>query len=841
MPETCFHCSLPVTESNPATLRVYGESRSFCCKGCRGICQIIVEAGHEDYYRYRDKPAPTAANEILPSFLQRAELYDKPEIQKEFVTATIDSREASLILEEIRCAACLWLNERHLRRIAGVLDVAIDYNSQRARVRWDPRLIRFSRILKAIAEIGYTAHPYNPAHREVLAADQKRRSIERIIFAAVIGMVVMNFSIASYIFGHPDTAGVYPLWIVIGRWTSLFAATSILLYPGQEFFFGMWQDLKNARLGMDAPIVLGLLTAWGGSAIATVTQRGEVYYDSIAMFVFLLLVARYRELQGRLVAAASLDRMAMVIPEIAQRLSEEGEENVPVVELETGDRVLIRPGGKVPVDGVIAEGRSSFDESLLTGEAASVPRGVGERVLAGSINGNQPVVVRVTHCSAESTLSEINRLVERSLRSRPYYAELAQRAATWLVFVILLVATLTAAVWAWQDPAQLIQNVVAVLIVTCPCALALATPVAISLSAGRFTDLGLLPMRMSALEPFATSDLIAFDKTGTLTQGRPRLQIIESLSGLCENEIKRIAASLETASEHPFAQAFRDAYAGRKEAVQAMRVLPSSGVEGRVAGVQWQLGTPEFVTDISALQEAVWNRIQSLRGQGYSVVMLADERGPQALFGLMDPARPGLKNMMAKLRSDGIKRFVILSGDHMDSVARLAAQLDIEEFLGGLTPVEKLDWIRHAQAQGRRVIMIGDGINDAPTLAAADASVSFSQASKIAQVSSDFVIAGATLERVAAARRLAGETRRIILQNLSWALAYNLAAIPLAAMGYIPPWGAAIGMSLSSLLVVANSLRLRAPPALHKNSCDELPGTGGSQVSIPAPVVLNKP
>jgi Cu2+-exporting ATPase len=459
--------------------------------------------------------------------------------------------------------------------------------------------------------------------------------------------------------------------------------------------------------------------------------------------------------------------------------------------------------------------------------------------LAGSLNGDQPVVVRVTHSSAESTLSEINRLVERSLRSRPYYAELAQRAATWLVFIILLVAVITAAVWVWLDPAQLIQNVVAVLIVTCPCALALATPVAISLSAGRFTDLGLLPMRMSALEPFATSDVIAFDKTGTLTQGRPVMHSVESLTGLPENELKCIAASLETASEHPLAQAFRDAYSGKKEVVQAMRVLPSSGVEGRVRGVLWRLGTPEFVTDISALEERRWRRIQSLRGQGYSVVMLADERGPQALFGLMDPARPGLRSMMVKLRSDGVKRFVILSGDHIDSVARLAAQLDIEEFMGGLTPLEKLDWIRRTQAQGRRVVMIGDGINDAPTLAAADASVSFSQASKIAQVSSDFVIIGATLERVAAARRLARSTRRIILQNLSWALAYNLAAIPLAAMGYIPPWGAAIGMSLSSFLVVANSLRLRASPAAHANSYDGVIGTEGSQ-SIPAPVALNK-
>lgn len=835
MSETCFHCGLPVTGSDPTTLRVFGERRSFCCDGCKAICRVIVESGHEDYYRYREVSESQAHNEIIPPFLQRAELYDKPEIQRGFVSAKTDGHEASLILDQIRCAACLWLNERHLRTLDGVLDVAIDYNSHRARVRWDPRRISFSRILKAIAEIGYIAYPYDPAHREALAIDQKRRSIERIIFAAAIGMVVMNFSIASYIFGNPDVDGNYPLWVVIGRWTSLFAVTCILVYPGQEFFAGVWRDLKNARLGMDVPIVIGLLIAWAGSAVATLTQRGEVYYDSIAMFVFLLLVARYRELRGRLAAATSLDRMALVIPEIALRLTASGdEEEIPVVELKPGDHLLVKPGEKVCVDGVIAKGSSSFDESLLTGEAEPVFKAMGEKIMAGSRNGEQPVVVRVTHGRDDSTLSEINRLVEHSLRSRPYYAELAERAAVWFVYVILLVAFFTAAAWMWLDPSQSIQNVVAVLIVTCPCALALATPVAISLSAARFTEIGLLPMRMSALEPLATSDSIVFDKTGTLTQGRPRLQYIESLQGIAEIEIKRIAASLEYALDHPFAKAFRDAYSGKKEIIEELRVLPSSGVEGKIRDVRWRLGKPEFALQAQDLGEPLWRRIQSLRSHGYSVVILADELGPQGLLGLMDPERPGLKDTMIHLRREGIRDLVILSGDHVDNVARLAARLDVEEFLGGLSPRDKLDWIRRAQAQGRHIIMVGDGVNDAPTLAAADVSVSFSQASELARVSSDFVITGTSLKRLVVARRLARVTRRIILQNLSWALTYNFAAIPLAVMGYIPPWGAAIGMALSSLIVVTNALRLKGWSCEDDTRGYEVADTDGSRESAPA-------
>jgi Cu2+-exporting ATPase len=329
------------------------------------------------------------------------------------------------------------------------------------------------------------------------------------------------------------------------------------------------------------------------------------------------------------------------------------------------------------------------------------------------------------------------------------------------------------------------------------------------LGAARFAEIGFLPMRMDALEPLATSTLIVFDKTGTLTQGQPQLVVIESLADLPKSRIRRIAASLEQASEHPFAKAICQAHSGPLEAVEALRSYPSSGVEGTIDRIKWRLGKPEFVAHSESLQGKLWYRTQDLRGRGYSVVMLADEQGPQALFGLSDPPRPGLLSMLVELRDIGLERFVILSGDHPDNVARLAAQLDIKEFHGGFSPREKLDWIKQAQALGQHVIMVGDGINDAPTLAAADVSLSFSEAANVAQASSDFVIISGTLGRLAEACGLARDTRRIILQNLSWAAGYNLSAIPLAALGLIPPWGAAIGMSLSSLLVVGNALRLK--------------------------------
>ncbi len=831
-PQTCFHCGLPVTERDPPVLEIQGQTQAFCCTGCQAVCQAIIGAGHAAYYRYREAPGRHVDADLVPDVLRQAELYDRPDIQRGFVRTGGDWREASLILEEIRCAACLWLNEQHLRGLDGVLDVEVDYTSHRARVRWDPQRTRLSEILRAIAAIGYVAHPYDASHSEELNAARKRRSIERIVFAGAIGMPIMQFSITTYIMGQPDAAGQLPLWVILGRWTSLLATAVILAYSGQDFFAGAWRDLRRGRLGMDVPIVIGLIVAWFGGLYATASQSGEVYNDSIAMFVFLLLVARHVELRGRLIASASLDRMARVIPRTARRVVRDREEEVAVIDLRPGDRVRVRPGEVVPVDGEIVQGLSSFDESLLTGEPSPVPKQEGEPVMGGSINGDQAVLVQVLRPSDESTVSEIQRLVEHGLRTRPRYAALAERAAVVFVAVILAIAAATATLWWWLDPGQLVHNLVAVLIVTCPCALALATPVAVTLGAARLADLGVLPLRMSGLESLATARVLACDKTGTLTVGEPRLCLSEPLGPWSQAQVLRIAVALEQSSEHPFARAFRQGWQGAVDPVQGLRNHPGQGMEGTIEGRSWRLGRPEFATRGGHVEPALSRRIQALRGEGHSVIVLAEAgEGPVALFGLIDQPREGLEAFINGMRQAGVRRIVILSGDHPDNVARLALRFGIEEFHGGVSPAQKLDWMRGEQLAGRRVIMMGDGINDAPTLAAADASLSFGEAADAAKVSSDFLITGKGLDGLPAARVVARRTRRIVLQNLVWAAAYNLCAVPLAALGFVPPWGAAIGMSLSSLLVVGNSLRLR-----HRHREGSGPQRGADRAH-PAPVV----
>ena len=814
----CFHCGLPLPTAQIPQLEVLDEPREFCCHGCHAVCKAIVDAGLDDYYRHRTDPAVSANHAFVPDFLKQVELFDRPEIQQDFVTHVGTTREAALLLDNIRCPACLWLNERHLRSLTGVLDVHIDDTTQRARVRWDPETIRLSEILRAITDIGYIAHPYDATRSEQLNRLRRRRSTERLIFAAAIGMLVMNFSLATYLMDDSAPAGELPLWITLGRWTSVLLSVMLLAYPGQEFFAGAWTDLRHRRLGMDIPVVLGLCAAFVGSLHATVSGRGEVYFDSIAMFIFLLLLARRWELRGKLSAADRLERLARITPRTASRLNAEGAAtDIAVDELAVGDLIRVLPGETLPVDGELISGSSSLDESLLTGEALPVLKRPGDALIAGAVNGEQPLTLRVTHTVQHSAVSEIRQLVERGLELRPRYALLAEQVASRFVVVLLLVATATAVYWLRTDPGNWLPSTIAVLIVTCPCALALATPVALAVSAARFVDLGVLPLRMRALDALVRSDLFVFDKTGTLTTGQPAVIAVVPTAGLDEQTCLCHAAALAAESSHPVASALRQLVPLPRLLTTGVENLPGAGIRASIEGREWRFGKPEFAADAAAYDEHSRALIASGRARGQLVSVLASPEGVQALLTFADPLRPGIDALLAGLRDSGVRKLAILSGDAPESVLRMARQLGIEEAHGGLSPAAKLDWTRARQAQGQRLAMLGDGINDAPTLAAADVSISFADATDLANASSDFLILGEDASVLLAARRLARQTRRIIMQNFAWAGTYNLVAVPFAAAGWIPPWGAALGMSFSSLFVVLNALRLQKAIIRDKN------------------------
>ncbi len=762
--------------------------REFCCGGCRAVAESICRGGLDDYYRLRTENAATATAKDDPG----DPLLDRDDVQASFVRRVGDLREASLVLDGVRCPACLWLIERRLRSQSGVTDVTVAYASETARVVWDPARVKLSGIRNAVREIGYDARPFDPSHRAGLETDASRRSAPRLLFAGALGMMVMNLALAAYFLGGPDAAGRLPLWETFGRWAALVASAVLLAYPGQDFFAGAWRDLRNRRAGMDVPIALGLAAAWIGSAGATVRGAGPVYFDAIAMLVFFVLLARAFETRARLRAAAVLDRFAVVQPAVAHRVDAAGREvTIAAVDLAPGDVVRVRPGETVPADGAVLEGEASFDESVVTGEPWPCVRGIGEPVIAGSVGRDQPVLVRVTRSGEASTLGEIRRLLERGLASRPRFGELADRLAGWLVVAVLALAGATAIFWAFRDPSAALPTTVAVLIVTCPCALALATPIAIAIAAGRLASIGVLPARMAAIERLALADTVAFDKTGTLTLPVPVLDGVRTAGDLDRGAALSIAAALEASSTHPIARAIR-ATADRRETAEEVR-LGDRGVSGIVAGVRWWIGSPGNEAEPRP---------------GTLAAVLTDRNGREALFTFTEELRPGAREIVSDLRREGIRRSALLSGDGGESVERLAKSLGFDESRGGMTAADKLEWIRSRRETGQRLLFVGDGLNDAPTLAAAGTSASFGEAPQLSRLSSDFVLLENDLCTLATARRIARHSRRLLIQNVAWALAYNVVSVPLAAFGLVPPWVAALGMSASSLVVVANAMRL---------------------------------
>lgn len=809
-PEHCFHCGLTVARGRGWSSGLLGETRDFCCAGCQAAAEAIVGNGLEAYYGLRTAPAPTASSED-----SRADrLFDREDLQRSFVRTVGGHREASLLLEGVRCPACLWLNERRLRALPGVIEAAVAYASRSARVRWDPSRVALSQILAAVREIGYEARPMDPSHRAGLEREAARRDIPRLVFAGVLGMMVMNLSLAAYFLGGPDAAGRLPLWETFARWACLAGAAVLLGYCGQDFFVGAWRDLRQKRAGMDVPVALGLAAAWIGSAVATVRGSGAVYGDAIAMLVFFVLLARAFETRARLAAAAVLDRFALIQPTTARRVDADGREReVAALDLAAGDLVRVRPGEIVPADAILLEAPARFDQAVLTGEPWPRMRGPGDEVVAGSCARDHPALLRVLRAGEASALAEIRRLLERGLASRPRFAQLADRLAGPLVGAVLALSAATATWWAVHDAAVVLPATVAVLIVTCPCALALATPMILTVAAGRLAQIGVLPARMAGIERLGRAETAAFDKTGTLTLSAPCLAQVRTTGGLDREDALKIGAALESSSVHPIARALCAAAGDSSPRVEEVAHHAGRGVSGGVAGVEWRIGSPAFALGPTQGKSDLEEAIAQARADGLLVAVLADGGGRSALFTFEETLRPGSREIVAELRGAGIRSAVLLSGDARKPVERLARSLGFDEASGEMTTSGKLEWIRSRERSGAGVLYVGDGWNDAPTLAAAGTSVSFGEAAQLARLASDFVILSGDLASLAAARRIARRSTRLLRQNVAWALGYNLLAVPLAAAGLVPPWAAALGMSASSLGVVANALRLRRPSA----------------------------
>jgi Cu2+-exporting ATPase len=783
--------------------RIDGKDRPMCCHGCQAVANAIVAAGHENFYKHRTAPSPTGV-ELLPDFIQQTRVYDHPEVQKTFVRDAGDNlREAALILEGITCAACVWLNERHVSRLPGVLDVQVNYTTHRARIRWDDSRIRLSEILQAIHNIGYTAHPYDPQQQQQAYERERRNQLRRIGVAGVLGMQVMILSTALYL---GDWSGMESDFRTFFRWLALLLTTPVLVYAGAPFLRGAWRDLRNRSIGMDVPVSLGILVAFGGSVHASWSGQGDVYFDSVVMFIFFLLASRHFELMARKRSAEKAEQLSHSLPAMATRLtSDDGEpEVIPAAELQPGDRVLIRAGETVPADGHIETGESSVNEALLTGESTPLHKLPGDTLIGGSINIESPLCMVVDRTGLDTVLAEIVRLLDQAQMEKPAITQLADRAASWFVGAVILIATGVGWYWWRVEPDSWLPILISVLVVTCPCALSLATPTAISAATGAMLAKGLLTVRSHGLETLARSTHVVFDKTGTLTHGTPAVTDIRVLSERDRDDLLDIAAALEAHSEHPAGRALASAAPGR-HGYTATGIInfPGAGLSGRIADQDWYIGNTGFIAERSRADLA---EAPAGPDDGTSI-LLADAQQLHAVFVLRDQVRDEARSVVSALQNAG-KQIVLMSGDNAMAARHVAAQVGIPEVYGDMRPDDKLRQVQALQQQGAIVVMVGDGINDAPVLAAADVSVAMRSAADISQASADMVLMSDELGALASGVQLANRTLRIIRQNLVWAVSYNLTALPAAALGFVAPWMAAIGMSSSSLLVVVNALRL---------------------------------
>jgi len=724
--------------------------------------------------------------------------------------------ESQVVLGGMHCAACALTVEDALRRVPGVQAASVSASAQRATVRWRAAAVLPSAWMQAVRASGYQVLPANDAFVSQQRKIEGRAMLWRWLVAGLCMMQVMMYAYPAYIARAGDLSAEMESLL---RWASWVLTLPVVFFSCSGFFRSAWQGVLQRRIGMDLPVALGIAMTFAVSTAGTFEPMGlfgqTVYFDSLTMFVFFLLSGRWLELRLRARTAGALEAVLNRLPDGAQRQMDDGSwERVAVRRIRVGDLLRVQSGESFAADGVVEQGASSVDEALLSGESSPLPRGVGEQVLMGSFNLGATLLVRVQRVATDTRFAQIVALVEAASCTKPALALQADRLAKPFLLCVLLSA-LGSALWWWErDPAQALMVAVSVLVVTCPCALSLATPAAMLAAAGRLAAGGVLVRRLQAIEALAQVDTVVFDKTGTLGCDRLQVHHVRTQASISTTQAFAWAAALARHSHHPAARALVD---------HMERTLPGSGDwmctcvtetagEG-LAGRVTPLGGPAGGLDLRLGSARFCGLARATMDDGESEVVLCNAHGWLATFSLAESLRSDAQACVDALKSAGLAVH-LLSGDGQRAVDRVAKALGILHAQGGCSPGDKLQAIRALQAQGHCVAMVGDGLNDAPVLAGAQVSFAIGQAVELAQARADFVLLGKHLLPVAQAVLLARRTLTVVRQNLTWALVYNAVCVPLAVVGLLPAWAAGLGMACSSLLVVVNALRLSRPAPL---------------------------
>ena len=803
----CFHCGLPVPAGTHYRTQLDGAERDFCCLGCQAVCGAIFEAGLQGYYQRTPEGVLLAPPPEPPKDI---DIYDIDEVQQEFITSSGDLRDIHLLVEGIHCPACVWLIERALHREAGVQTANVNLAAKRIHLRWDSTRNKLSDLIRALAKIGYSAVPYDPENAEGVIKKANRSMLFRLFFAGFAMMNLIWISIALY--SGADKGEFRDFF----HWMGFALATPTLLYAGYPFFRGALGGLRVGQLTMDLPISIGLSVTYTYSTYITVTasHAGEVYFDTVTNLIFVILIGRYLEGMFRHQALSATKRLMELQPRVATVMQDGREQITPTRGVRIGDHVLIKPGYKVPVDGIVLEGNSSVDESMLSGESVPVSKSTGAKVFTGTVNTNGALLVEVNSTVQNTTLAKIIRLVEEAQASKAPIQRLADTIVPWFVMVTLLCAALTFFIWQHDSFELALMAATSVLIITCPCALGMATPMSVAVASGLGAKHGILIKNGLVLETLSKVTHFVFDKTGTLTEGRMSVAHMRCHPDYSAREILRSAAAVERYSEHSVARAiiaeaqtqqlqFHDAE------VQGFRATAGLGVQAEVGGKPVLLGSVEWlirngVTPNAGLQAEA----TEYEAQAMSCVHCAQGAAHVAVFALADKLREDALQLVNELRAAGIA-MTLLSGDRKTVAEAVARQLGGMQVIAEVLPQDKDQVIQRLQRDGAVVAMVGDGVNDAPALIRADVGIALGSGTDVSVESADIVLMHNELDKVRLATLLSRRTLRTIKQNIGLSFVYNIIMVPLAMMARVDPLVAAITMPISSLVVIGNAARIR--------------------------------
>ena len=828
--QSCYHCGLEVPQQGDFSLVIQGIRRAMCCPGCAAVAATIFENGLQSFYTFRSAPS---AQVVENSYSEAQENpytdWDLEEVQSDYVSHTDQGLlSIRVYISNITCAACTWLIEQHLGKLPGIDRIAINGTTRRGEIIWAPNAISLSQILRAIKQIGYDARPLSHDSTQSSTTNESRKLLLRL---GVAGLAMMQTGMVAIALYAGSFQGMQAEWQTLLRLISVLFVTPVVFYSAQPFFTSAWRSLKMGHLVMDVPVALAITLAYSASLWATLRGGGEVYFDSITMFSFFLLLGRFAEQRIRDKNLLLLNRGTELPPVVTQVFPADrvqvakADKQVPIKSLSVGDFIRVDAGQIIPCDGLIEEGTSQISEALLTGEPQPQSKQAGQSVYGGTVNGANPLLIKVSAIGEASCLASIVKLAERAALDKPQWAMVADRLAGYFIALLLLIAGVVATYWWLHEPQRALWITLSVLVVTCPCALSLATPTALTVASNILRARGFLINRMHVLETLASVDQVVFDKTGTLTEGKLKLvSVAASLTAteISEQQMVAWAGLLERGSQHPIAIALLN-HPGLDlaSAITEQDFIIGSGVSGKIGTEIFYFGRPDWVRDIAGLcdmpdmsgicsGEAQTKSKDQAKNQAKSQsidVALARNGEWLATLSFSDQLRPTAIEAVNQLRQRGLK-VSLLSGDPSPGAAQILKPLELNDCQLSLQPQQKLTAVRDLQQRGTKVLMVGDGINDVPVLQAADVSVALGQASDLSQIHADVTLLSGDLRALPEAIATATQTRRIIKQNIIWAIAYNLVALPLAAAGYVPPWAAAIGMSASSLLVMLNALRL---------------------------------